>query len=239
MSPWRIVWPLSIPPPEADAYARGMKGSLCPLCGSRGEPFSHHRKQSRSFSLCASCGLVFQDGGLPTQEEERSRYELHNNSPDDPGYRKWLESFVRKAVVPRYSSGRILDFGSGPRPVLSEILEEKGYPVSSYDPFFSPCWPEDGPFSLILLCEVLEHVYEPVQAFRSLAAAAAADARLAVRTEFLPSSDPEVFAPWWYKEDITHVRFYSPSSLRILGERSGWLLEEDDGSSLAVFRLEK
>ena len=209
--------------------------SACPLCGFASKPFYHHKKQNRSFRICKGCALVFQDGELPSAEDERSRYELHNNDPDDPGYRKWLESFVRKAVVPHYESGHILDFGSGPRPVLTEILEEKGYPVFSYDPFFSPRWPEEGPFSLILLCEVLEHIYDPVDAFATLAESAEPGARLVVRTEFLKSTEPGLFSSWWYKEDITHVRFYSPSSLASLGERSGWSLEDHDNSSLAVF----
>ena len=213
--------------------------SLCPLCSTQADFFYHHSKQGRSFQLCGNCLLVFQEGGLPSSDEERSRYELHNNSPADSGYRKWLESFIRKAVVPYYQTGNILDFGSGPRPVLSEILEQMGYPVSSYDPYFSPCWPGEGPFSLILLCEVLEHVYDPVKAFRRLVSAAAGDARLVVRTEFLPSFRAEDFGTWWYKEDITHVRFYSELSLRTLGEKSGWELEREDGSSQAVFRLKK
>ncbi len=233
MSPWLTVWPPSILPAESDSVSM----SLCPLCRSQAERFFIHKKQKRRFSRCLNCELVFQDGDLLSAEEERSRYELHNNSPDDEGYKGWLESFIRQAVIPYYRSGRILDFGSGPRPVLSDILMEKGYPVLSYDPFFSPSWPEGESCSLILLCEVLEHIFDPVKAFRLLSRIAAPDARLAVRTEFLSLPTSESFGKWWYKEDMTHVRFYNESSLRKLAEKSGWELVHQDGRSLAVFRL--
>ncbi|MCK7483954.1 MAG: hypothetical protein M0C28_48450 [Candidatus Moduliflexus flocculans] len=52
----------------------------------------------------------------PTPEEEKARYLLHRNDPDGPGYRSYLEDFIRKAVSPFAppGSGGILDFGSGP-----------------------------------------------------------------------------------------------------------------------------
>lgn len=214
-----------------------MADEFCPLCSTGGNYFYQVMEKGRTFFLCPSCKLVFQSvESLPGADEERSRYELHRNDKEDEGYRNWLGSFIKSSVIPWYKNGDILDFGSGPRPVLTEILESKGYSVFSYDPFFAPLWPEQRAFSLILLCEVLEHIHDPLKEFRRLGAVAADGAVLSLKTQFLPSLNPHDFKGWWYKEDTTHIRFYSPESLKALGENSGWDLMSQDGKSLAIYK---
>jgi hypothetical protein len=199
-------------------------------------------QKQRDFLICPECSLLYQDArSLPSPLEEQSRYELHRNDPEDKGYIKWLQSFILSSVTPWYKGGRILDFGSGPRCVLSDLLKEKGFPVVSYDPFFAPQWPKEKDFSLILLCEVLEHINDPVYAFRRLHSLASKGSLLSLKTQFLTTDplDPESvtsFKKWWYKEDPTHIRFYNPRSLKILGEQSGWELISQDGTSLAVYK---
>lgn len=229
-----------------------MPQDICPVCSSEADSFysigPKHSSQSSSerlFCLCPACSLVFQSAStVPEPEEELARYELHQNDIESEGYRKWLASFIRSSVYPWYESGRILDFGSGPRPVLTELLEAEGLPVTSYDPFYAPEWPvtEEGgepgrqAFSLILLCEVLEHVHNPVFEFKRLGSIAAENALLSLKTQFLPAGGSGVFKEWWYKEDSTHIRFFNPESLRVLGEKSGWELIQQDGKSLAVYK---
>ena len=217
-----------------------MSDSPCPLCNEPSGLFHSFQRKTggeRSFSLCRHCSFVFQnEATLPGAGEERERYELHRNDPDDKGYLNWLEGFVKAAVTPWYTGGRILDYGSGPRPVLSELLSSRGLPVSSYDPYFAPLWPEDGPFSMILLCEVLEHVHNPLNDFRRLCSSAGEGAVLSVMTQFLPSLDAGDFKSWWYKEDPTHIRFFTPESLEMLGEKTGWRLISENSKSIAVFR---
>lgn len=195
--------------------------------------------RERFFYLCPSCSLVFQtEESLPLPVEERTRYELHINDKEDEGYHNWLSSFIKSSVTPWYHEGRILDFGSGPQPVLSDLLKTKGYPVFSYDPYFAPRWPEENEasFSLILLCEVLEHIHDPVKEFKRLRSIAAEGAILSLKTQFLPSLRSDDFKGWWYKEDTTHIRFFNPESLKVLGEISGWDLMNQDGKSLAVYK---
>lgn len=214
----------------------------CPVCSSESDHFFLKETKGageRAFRCCPTCSLVFQTAGtLPSAEEEHARYRLHRNDGEDEGYRNWLESFIEKSVIPWYGGGNILDFGSGPRPVLSDILKARGLPVYSYDPFFAPRLPvpSGGAFSLILLCEVLEHIQDPVTAFRMLFQKAAEGACLSLMTQFLPSHAPSDFRGWWYKEDPTHIRFYSDDSLRALGQASGWTLHRLDGQSRAVYK---
>lgn len=209
----------------------------CPLCSSRSDFFYHSSKQNRTFYLCPDCSLVFQENSsLPDKSEEKARYDLHHNSEKDPGYISWLERFISQGMDPWFSGGTVLDFGSGPRPVLTEILKRKGLDVCSYDKYFAPHWPTGRNFTFIILSEVLEHLADPVAEFRKIATLAEKDARIVLQSAFLRIIEKNWFASWWYKEDITHIRFYSAVSLRMLGIKSGWTLEYQDGRSLAVYK---
>ncbi len=209
----------------------------CPVCGSEGGYFLDYEAKGRRFLLCPVCSLVYQeDSTLPDADSEKKRYEQHRNNPDDAGYVQWLQSFIDKAVMPWYEGGRVLDFGSGPTPVLTHMLERLGMDVTSYDPYFFPLWPDRHDYSLILLCEVLEHIHNPVKAFMDLYELASENGVISVRTQFLPSPEPAAFRNWWYKEDPTHIRFYNTDSLDILAGLSGWTLIGHDSSSLAFFK---
>ncbi len=211
----------------------------CPVCRARG--LSFFQDGGRSFLRCPCCTLVFQASGcLPGPEEEKARYEAHHNDPAQKGYKKWLEAFASRAMAFWDGKGSILDFGSGPRPVLANLLRARGYKVFHYDPFFSPRWPVEGePFHLILLCEVLEHITRPVETLKRLYSRAGQGGLMALQTLFLPKEERpggcEAFARWWYRQDITHIRFYNPSSLMAMAEASGWRLAEEDASSFALF----
>ncbi len=210
---------------------------LCPVCRSRGQEFFYLKKKNRSFRLCTSCHLVFQTGEtLPSSGEEQGRYELHRNDGNDQGYTRWLESFLDRGFYPWYKGGNVLDFGSGPEPVLTDLLNNQGIQTVPYDRYFQPLWPEDQSFSMIILSEVLEHLIDPVREFTKIASLCDRGARLVFQTAFRRNSSPQWFGSWWYKEDITHTRFYNAESLMALGEQSGWSLIYQDGRSMGCFQ---
>ena len=207
----------------------------CPLCRSLSHPYFALEKQSRFFHICPNCCLVFQEN-LPAEKEEKARYDLHRNDGEDPGYLSWLTRFIERGIAPWYEGGDILDFGSGPEPVLTELLRTRGWQVVPYDKYFAPQWPREGAFGMIVLSEVLEHLADPVGELKRICTLASENALLTLQTSFIKSTNPSWFSSWWYKEDLTHIRFYSVSSLDALGRKSGWKLIYQDGLSLACFR---
>ena len=93
--------------------SREPKDRICPLCrASDGRAFY---QDSREYFRCPVCALVFV---LPCQflsaKEEKSVYDLHENSADDPGYRHFLPRLFGP-LSQRLAPGSCgLYFGSGP-----------------------------------------------------------------------------------------------------------------------------
>jgi len=217
--------------------------SRCPACaaplGLRGSaPWAGPDKRGRTYFECPSCHLLFIDPAFIVDEpSQRARYLLHRNALGDPGYRSVLSAFLDFALSGRVAApARVLDYGSGPEPALAGLLAERGYEVSSWDPFFMPARAGiRGPYGAVLLHEVLEHCEFPLAALRDAASLVARGGVVASSTLFRPS-DPETFMRWWYREDVTHVSFMDSRCLAVLARLAGLEPIADDGRSLSVFR---
>lgn len=188
----------------------------CGLCGSPTEEFSLSTgtKVTRYHS-CPVCGHVFTDKanrlGRPAQ---KARYLKHENSPQDPGYTGYLREFLSLAVIPFVRPGAsVLDFGSGPNPVLAGLASEAGYSCDIYDPFFAKtrAW-KKRLYGCVMVHEVLEHLEDPAAGLRVIMERLSPGGVIAVRTRFLPS-DRRDFASWWYRMDPTHVSFFTAGGL--------------------------
>ena len=192
--------------------------SLCPLCHSRDTSlFSTHK--TGEYRQCKRCSLVFvlPDHHLDA-ESEKERYDLHTNSSDDPNYRKFL-SKVHKPVSERVKVGAFgLDFGSGPGPTLSKMFEETGYKMKIYDHFYAK--DEDALdlyYDFITSTEVIEHLHDPFTVMDKLWSMLKEEGLLALLTQ--PYPDKSDFDAWYYKNDPTHVCFFSPETMHWLEKK--------------------
>jgi len=181
----------------------------CPLCNARKvSPF--HQDKERRYCHCGQCHLVF----VPPEyylapDQERAQYEHHENSPADMGYRRFLGRLFDplQARLPSGAAG--LDFGCGPGPTLSVMCEEAGFPMTLYDPFFAP---DDSTltnetYDFITASEVVEHLHHPKQTFEILWACLKPGGLLGIMTKQV--IDLPMFSQWHYKQDPTHVCFFS------------------------------
>lgn len=179
----------------------------------------------RDYFRCRNCRLVFVDPQQRlTAAEERSRYERHENDPDDPAYRSFLNRMV-KPISKKLKPGSFgLDFGSGPGPTLNIMLEEKGHTVRIYDPFYandSSVFEER--YDFITCTETAEHLFRPLWELDRLWSCLKPGGWLGIMTSLAP--EDEQFAGWHYKNDDTHVIFYSRESFEWLKKRWGAGLE--------------
>jgi 2-polyprenyl-3-methyl-5-hydroxy-6-metoxy-1,4-benzoquinol methylase len=84
----------------------------------------------------------------------------------------------------------------------------------------------EGRFDLIVGWMVLEHLHHPVAALERLHSWAAPDAWLAVSVPNAAALEFRLFRDRWYALQLpTHLFHYTPATLRLLLERSGWRVE--------------
>jgi hypothetical protein len=154
--------------------------------------------------------------------DEKKVYDLHENSIENEGYVNFLSNFVDSALYPYLKKGRLLDFGSGPEPVLKSILEDKyHFEVYIYDYFYAP---ESSVFKVsydgITSTEVFEHLWEPVETLKRLKSILKKDGILAIMTLFHPK-DQTTFFDWFYIRDPSHVTFYTPKTFMMMAKKVG------------------
>jgi SAM-dependent methyltransferase len=202
----------------------------CPLCLSSG-PFQtwiHRAWRDRRFLHCPVCDVVFvppEDQVSP--EKEKARYQTHQNDLGASGFRDFLMKTVSEIGKRLPKGSRILDFGSGPEPSMSNLLVAGGYEVVGYDPSFQP-QPPEGTFDLVLAHEVFEHLREPRVEVERILNWLRPHGTFVIRSELRPGR--EAFADWWYARDFTHILFPSEATLQWMAEE--WALTFELWSSV-------
>ncbi len=206
---------------------------ICPLCNN---PNTQQRELSTQFYNCLNCSTVFRSAEFfLTSEKERERYLLHENDVEDKGYQQFVSPVVREVQQSFTPNSLGLDYGAGTGPVAAKLLEENGYQLNLWDPFFHKNESVlHTTYDYIICCEVIEHFYYPREEFTKLKDLLSPTGKLFCMTELLPKKTP--FENWHYKNDKTHVLFYSEESLRYVQREFGFSALKVDGR-LAVFSL--
>lgn len=185
----------------------------CPLCAGAEISF-YSRDKRRPYLSCGTCSLVFVPPAWHLgREAERAQYLLHRNQIDDPGYRAFLSRLMLPLLERLTPGARGLDFGCGPGPALAHMLREAGFEVALYDSFFAPGVEtlETG-YDFVCATEVVEHLFEPGRELERLWARLPPQGWLGIMTKLL--REPVTFTSWHYKNDPTHVCFFSDETWR-------------------------
>lgn len=186
---------------------------LCPLCAApEGSPL-FHRDQNRAYYRCGRCQLIHIS---PTQylarEEERAEYDKHQNTPHDAGYRSFLGRLFIPLNTRLNKASYGLDFGCGPGPTLSVMFEEAGHKMNLYDPFYAPDKSAlHSRYDFITISEVVEHLHDPAKDLKHLWSILKPGGWLGIMTKL--ALDLNAFSSWHYKNDLTHVCFFSRETM--------------------------
>ncbi len=185
----------------------------CPLCAGAEISF-YSKDMRRPYLACAACGLVFVPPDFYlSQEAERAQYALHQNHIEDPGYRAFLSRMMLPLIERLRPGASGLDFGCGPGPALAHMLREAGFGVELYDRFFVPeVKVFDVNYDFVCATEVVEHLYLPGRELERLWALLPPGGWFGIMTKLV--CDPVAFAGWHYKNDPTHVCFFSVATWR-------------------------
>jgi hypothetical protein len=198
----------------------------CPLCKSANAPSHYHTDNRRDYLQCNQCKLVYVSPEfLPSKEVEKQEYDLHENSFEDEGYRKFLGK-VLTPLTPfikdmKFGELRGLDFGCGPAPVLASMLEEEGVRMNMYDPFYAHNLSVfEQSYDVVTCTEAIEHFHAPHVEWALFNKLVASGGVLAIMTKRV--LDKARFANWHYKNDVTHVSFFSEATFQYLAQRDGY-----------------
>ena len=195
----------------------------CPLCtNSSIEHYAQDKK--RDYWQCLTCDLVFVDKSQQlSHEEEKAVYQQHENNPDDAGYRKFLSRMSQPMLerIPPLSHG--LDFGCGPGPTLSLMFEEAGHSMAIYDPYFANNLDVlSQEYDFITSTEVFEHLSSPKDVLEQLLPILKPGGWLGLMTKRV--IDQAAFKRWHYKNDPTHITFFSDRTFHWIAAQYGLTL---------------
>lgn len=197
---------------------------ICPLCKGTDNQFYHEDKR-RQYLQCQSCQLVFVDPSQRlTPEQEKAIYDQHENDPSDQGYRRFLSRIADPLDERLGENQQGLDFGCGPGPALAQMMRERGHNVDLYDLYYYP-QPEilNKQYDFVMATEVIEHLYRPDEVWQQWLNLLKPGAYLGLMTKLV--RDVEAFSTWHYKNDQTHVLFFSRATFEYLAERDSLDLE--------------
>lgn len=198
-----------------------MTASLsCPLCRTAQSRLFARDKQ-RDYYCCDACQLVFVPPAFHlSPAAEKQRYDTHQNVATDPGYRDYLNRLAQPllSLLPQPSHG--LDYGSGPDSALIPLLEAQRHQMAIYDVYYAndPAVLEQR-YDFVTCSEAIEHFNRPAQAWRQLWSLVRPGGWLAIMTQLRDEVDD--FIGWYYKNDPTHIAFYSRPTFTWLAQRDG------------------
>lgn len=209
----------------------------CKICGSDTKTI-YDGQFDIAYYNCVNCEFIQMDDSKTVDfKREREVYDLHNNTIEDEGYVNMFKDFIDKAVLPFASSGELLDFGSGPEPVLSQVIKrDTDFNVDHYDLHFQPVKVyEEKTYDVIVSTEVIEHLSDPLSYFKLFKKHLKPGGILAVMTLF-HYNDEEAFKKWWYRRDETHISFFNKTTLSEIAVQLDLSILYCDEKRICTFR---
>ena len=196
----------------------------CPLCLNKNIE-EYHQDKIRNYRHCLTCDLVFVNPDqYLTSKEEKAIYDRHENNSNDLGYINFLNKLLVPLVSKLPKNSRGLDFGCGPGPAISVQLNKQGFQVEDYDIFYEKNLQLlEKKYDFITCTELIEHLYFPHKEITLLTKMLNNNGFLGVMTKRVINK--EKFKTWHYKNDPTHVCFYSNKSFEYIADYWGFDLE--------------
>ena len=192
--------------------------NICPLC-KKIQSSDYYIDKNREYLHCDYCQLVYVSAEFHlSAPEERKQYDCHDNNPEDQHYRKFLSRLFNPMLKRLEKQSCGLDFGSGPGPTLSVMFEEIGFTVFIYDKFYA-CDESvfEKEYDFVTATEVIEHLANPAEELNRLLTRIKPGGYLGIMTKLVDTR--ERFKSWHYKNDLTHICFYSQETFLWIAQK--------------------
>ncbi len=190
----------------------------CPLCLNTAIS-TFFSDKFRDFWRCNICSLVFVSSEQHLSlSDEKAIYDLHENNPENSGYRQFL-SRLSVPLTDRLNNHAVgLDYGCGPGPALAAMLNKQGFKTDIYDPIYNNHTELlKLQYDFITCTEVVEHFRNPHAEFKHLFTLLNNNGWLGIMTKQVINA--KAFASWHYKNDLTHISFFSKPTFLWLAKR--------------------
>ena len=203
--------------------------SSCFLCGS-----SSHNFFEKTYK-CSRCFFIFKTEELfLSKEDEEARYRFHQNKENDQGYKDFLNRLVVPLKTFLKKENSFLDYGCGSYSQLSKLVEDHVATTDFYAPLFFPNQNNVTQYDIVACTEVVEHFKNPLENWKKLIKTVKPQGILAVMTQFYDETID--YKTWWYKNDPTHIGFYSEETFEYLAEKFHIKILYNDHRSVIIFR---
>jgi hypothetical protein len=209
----------------------------CQICGAAAADTFRDKKSKMLYYTCSACEYIFKSPEYyQSIEEQKARYDLHENNENDPGYEAYFKRFLDFVLPLVGKPSTALDFGCGRSSLLAKLLGRKGIECDYYDPLYHPENLNDSKkYELIVSTEVFEHLHHPKKVFEGLLARLENGGYLAIQTQFHPN-DTEAFQKWYYHKDPTHIVFFRAKTFSVLAKQYGCKFVGDNGKNMVVIQ---
>ncbi|MFW6348537.1 MAG: class I SAM-dependent methyltransferase [Cyclonatronaceae bacterium] len=206
----------------------------CPLCKAAENFTPVPGQDDRDYYHCANCELIFIPPAqyLPP-DAEKARYEEHNNGIQYPGYVRFLMQAVTPSIPLLQPGNAGLDYGCGPSPTLSILVEREGFRCQNYDPFFRRKLPP-GPHDFIFATECFEHFFAPHEELQTLGSLLKPGGLLIIMTLFWQQKTD--FLNDYYFRDPAHCVFYHHKTIDFIASEYGYEIEHRSKKRIAILR---
>ena len=199
-------------------------------------------KYSDIYYKCPRCEAIFlQRDHILDKKMEKTEYDRHENTMDNNGYVNSFRELIDKYIIEftgDLKGKKILDFGCGPNPVLSEILKKYEADVVHYDPyFFKDISFKSEQFDIVVSTEVFEHLSNPYNELKLIKDLLKKDSFLIIKTQFHNMKDDD-FLTWWYRRDPTHIIFYTSKTFEYMAKKTGFVIMFSDNEEIIVLKKE-
>lgn len=222
-----------------------MEKTLCNYCHSKKfETFisnikSHEFNERFTLVKCKECGLIYLNP-RPVRKNIGKYYATKNYfSGTSDAYQEY--SHIYDLIFQRLKKGKVFDIGAGTGLFLAE-LKKRGWKIDGLELSstarkdakkrfgvilksgdFLNLKKVDKDFDLVVLNNVIEHLYKPRETVEKIAKIVKKDGYVLISCPNINSIGAVIFGRKWYAMDAPrHVYQFSPDSLKMILESSGF-----------------
>ena len=208
----------------------------CHICKKTAVSFVHTKTGIRYYH-CKACEYIFKEPSCRQRiEDQKTRYDLHENDENHPGYAAYFQRFLDFVLPQVGKPASALDFGCGRSSLLAKMIEKSGIACDYYDPIYHPENLDNSKkYELIVSTEVFEHLHQPAICFEDLLNRLEVGGYLAIQTQFHPNETAQ-FKTWYYHQDPTHIVFFRAKTFKVLCKIYGCEFVGDNGKNMVVIK---